>query len=208
MDLDFHGRPEFSAELAAVYLSLSRDWPLYLLLDFYKAYRACVRGKSSVSASRPRPCLPGKTAVQAEACGIPPRPPVCPEMNRPFLLAACGLMERGNRRSPGPWRRPWLDLAPLRPRAEGVGRPAPGERRYDPFQKGLYAPPCRKDYQALFARAEALLLGGSSVILDASFPRERDRSAALDLAQRMGADFLLLECRATTRPSASGWKPP
>jgi len=40
-----------------------------------------------------------------------------------------------------------------------------------------------------------LLQAGSSVILDASFRRGQDRSAALELARKAGADFLLIECR-------------
>jgi hypothetical protein len=73
---------------------------------------------------------------------------------------------------------------------------SPRERRQEPFREGIYAPHfSQKTYQALFARAGALLQAGSSVILDASFPRERERSAALALARKLRADFLLIECR-------------
>ena len=200
MDLDFHGHPDFSAELAAAYLSLSRDWPLYLLLDFYKAYRACVRGKVLSFRQEDRALsAPEKTAFQAEACRyfrLARR--YARKMNRPLLIAACGLMGTGKstvaRALAETLGWTWLRSDLVRKELAGL---APGERRYDPFQKGLYTPPLSgKTYLALFARAEAQLLGGSSVILDASFLRERDRSAALDLARRMGADFLLLECRA------------
>ena len=45
MDLDYHGEPLLSADLASHYLKISQDWPLFLLLNFYKSYRAYVRAK-------------------------------------------------------------------------------------------------------------------------------------------------------------------
>jgi len=78
-----------------------------------------------------------------------------------------------------------------------LARLSPHERRNEPFLQGIYAPDFSETtYQALFARAGAFLQAGSSVILDASFKRERDRSAALELARKMRADFLLIECRS------------
>jgi len=45
MDLDFHRRPELSQHFAAAYVKASGDKELLQLLDFYKCYRAYVRGK-------------------------------------------------------------------------------------------------------------------------------------------------------------------
>ncbi len=45
MDLDYHGRPDLSHYFVQHYVNLSGDWELEKLLNFYKCYRAYVRGK-------------------------------------------------------------------------------------------------------------------------------------------------------------------
>lgn len=45
MDLDFHGRPDLSRHFVEAYVKVSGDEELLELLDFYKCYRAYVRGK-------------------------------------------------------------------------------------------------------------------------------------------------------------------
>jgi aminoglycoside phosphotransferase family enzyme/predicted kinase len=45
MDLDFHGRPDLSRHLVRRFAELLPDASLERLMDFYKCYRACVRGK-------------------------------------------------------------------------------------------------------------------------------------------------------------------
>jgi aminoglycoside phosphotransferase family enzyme len=50
MDLDFHGLTEFSRHFAWRFAKASADEELLELLDFYKCYRACVRGKINALA--------------------------------------------------------------------------------------------------------------------------------------------------------------
>jgi len=45
MDLDFHERPDLSQHLVAQFAARLPDAVLVRLMDFYKCYRACVRGK-------------------------------------------------------------------------------------------------------------------------------------------------------------------
>lgn len=45
MDLDYHGREDLSEHLIQAYIGESGDYELMELLDFYKCYRAYVRGK-------------------------------------------------------------------------------------------------------------------------------------------------------------------
>jgi aminoglycoside phosphotransferase family enzyme len=54
MDLDFHGLTEFSRHFTEHFAAVASDTELFKLLDFYKCYRACVRGKiSSLAAGEP-----------------------------------------------------------------------------------------------------------------------------------------------------------
>ena len=45
MDLDYHGREDLSEHLISAYIGESGDYELMGVLDFYKCYRAYVRGK-------------------------------------------------------------------------------------------------------------------------------------------------------------------
>ena len=45
MDLDYHGREDLSEHLIRAYIGESGDYELMSVLDFYKCYRAYVRGK-------------------------------------------------------------------------------------------------------------------------------------------------------------------
>ena len=45
MDLDFHGRADLSRQFVQDYVAASGDPGVLELLDFFKVYRACVRGK-------------------------------------------------------------------------------------------------------------------------------------------------------------------
>lgn len=51
MDLDFHGLAEFSRSFLDKFAAAAADPELFKLLDFYKCYRACVRGKISAVAA-------------------------------------------------------------------------------------------------------------------------------------------------------------
>jgi aminoglycoside phosphotransferase family enzyme len=54
MDLDFHDFRELSRYLVEGFAAASADPELLMMLDFYKCYRACVRGKiNAVAASEP-----------------------------------------------------------------------------------------------------------------------------------------------------------
>lgn len=51
MDLDFHGLWDYSRHLVKVFASAAADPDLETLMDFYKCYRACVRGKINALAA-------------------------------------------------------------------------------------------------------------------------------------------------------------
>lgn len=68
MDLDFHGHPELSAHFVNSYVGLSGDRELVRLLNFYKCYRAYVRGKvDSFELDDPNVPDPEKAAARETA---------------------------------------------------------------------------------------------------------------------------------------------
>lgn len=199
MDLDFHGYPREEAQLASSYLSFSRDWSLFLLLDFYKCYRAYVRGKvtcfclddSNISSEKKRLALEEAKRYFHFASLYARR------MNRPQILLTGGLVGTGKSTIAQAlanalgWE--WLSTDKVR---KELAHLQPQERRLEKFHEGIYSPDfSRQTYQALMGRAGALLQAGKSTILDGSFKKEAERKKALELSVQAHADLLFIECQ-------------
>ncbi len=201
MDLDSHSFPLLSADLASSYLRFSEDWRLFQLLDFYKCYRAYVRGKViSFRLDDPGISPTDKSSARKEArryfqlAHLYAR-----RLNRPSLLVTCGLMGTGKSTIAQAISQAFgaecLSSDILR---KEIAHISPREHRYEEFHRGIYSPDfSQQTYAALLERTQAILQSGRSVILDASFKKQGDRLRALDLASRMRADFLLIECRTS-----------
>ena len=201
MDLDLHGFPREGAQLAASYLSFSRDWSLFLLLDFYKSYRAFVRGKvTCFCLDDPNISLKEKQSALEEAkryflfASLYAR-----RMNRPQLLLTGGLVGTGKStiaqalaKALG-WE--WSSTDKVR---KELAHLQPQERRMEKFHEGIYSPDfSRLTYQALMERAGTLLRAGKSTILDGSFKKEAERKKALELSMQAHADLLFIECQCS-----------
>jgi hypothetical protein len=201
MDLDYHYQPLLSADLASRYLTISRDWPLYLLLDFYKSYRAYVRAKvasfrlddPNLSSEDKASTLQGARRYYLLSHFYATR------MNRPLLIITGGTIGTGKStiaralsKALG-WE--WVRADVLR---KELARVSPLEHRFEEFHQGIYSPEfSQKTYQTLFQRARKDLEAGESVILDASFKKQADRQTALGLARNTQADFLFVECQCS-----------
>ncbi len=196
--VDTESNPTKAAELASKYLRISGDWPLFLLLNFYKSYRAYVRGKVvSFRLDDPRISPAEKTSALEEAqryfllahhYSI--------KLNRPSLFITCGLMGTGKSTIAKALAEAlgWERISSDHVRKE-LAHLSIREHRLEKFHQGIYSPDfSRKTYQALLARAKSYLAAGKSVILDASFKKQKDRQEALVLARQADADFLALEC--------------
>ncbi|MCX5918889.1 MAG: AAA family ATPase [Deltaproteobacteria bacterium] len=201
MDLDYHQQPPISSDLASHYLRISRDWSLYLLLDFYKSYRAYVRAKvTSFRLEDPNISAQEEASSLGEASRYYRLSHTyAARMNRPMLVITGGLIATGKStlaRSLAEalgWE--WLRVDVLR---KELAQISPLEHRFEKFHRGIYAPDfSRKTYQTLLDRARILLGGGKSVILDGSFKKQADRTTARDLARETQADFLFIECSSS-----------
>lgn len=201
MDLDFHKAPLISADLAFFYLKISRDWPIYLLLNFYKSYRAYVRGKvTCFRLDDPVISAQEKSVAFEEARSYfrLSHHYAC-KLNCPTLVVFSGLMGTGKSTMARilsealGWE--WLRSDVFR---KELAKIPSAEHRYEEFQQGIYSPDfTSRTYEALFERALELLRSGGSVVLDGSFRTQRDRQEALEVARSAGADFLLVECRCS-----------
>jgi aminoglycoside phosphotransferase family enzyme/predicted kinase len=192
MDLRFHGRRDLAALFADAYFTASADPDGRALLPFYEAYRAVVRAK-----------VDGMKAAEAEVPAGERAAAV--DRARAHWLLALGELEE-------PGRRPCLVLAAGLPGsgkstlARGLGdRGGFAVIRSDVVRKELaagtaediYTPAwSERTYAECLRRADALLLDGGRVLVDANFRAERQRRLFLDLAARRGVPGVLLACRA------------
>lgn len=196
MDMDRYGRADLASSFVKSYLKAAEDLGMAALLDFYKCYRAYVRGKVACF-KHDDPLLKEKEALKKEA-GLYFNLACRYARRQPVLIIVTGLIGTGKSTAACRIGRaldcPVLSSDPIRKELAGV--PAT-ERHYEGYSGGIYSPEfTQKTYNELFRRAGLMLKKGQSVILDASFKKRADRQAALKLAEESGASFLVVECTA------------
>jgi len=197
MDLDHYGRADLSGAFVKEYITVSGDAQMADLMTFYKVYRAYVRGKVE-SFQLNDPYIPDerKQAVMLSASGyfdlassyIKPRPQ---------LVITAGFVGTGKTAlAKEVSKRLGMTVISSDVVRKQLSAIPLTEHHFDEFDTGLYSKDMsRRTYDKMFADAEAILAQGGSVILDASFIKRAERQRAVELAQRMGADYFAAECR-------------
>jgi predicted kinase len=198
MDLAFHGHPEAAEGFLAAYAAASGDFGIYAVVDFYQAYRACVRGKVEGLRAAEMGPGPGRSLKEEEARAYFRFALVESLQPLPAIIAIGGGIGTGKTTLASRLGEllcaPVLSSDPLRKRMSGIG---PLERRRDPLWQGLYAPEnTRKVYAEAVRLAGLIGDSGRSVIVDASFRGRAERKAIRDAALEWGRPFLFVECRA------------
>ncbi len=188
MDLDFHGRKDLSDHFVEQYIRTSRDHELVSLLDFYKCYRAYVRGKVT-SFKLNDPGVKGEE--KAEAVRLAKRyVDLASYYSRclfetPKLIIVSGLPGVGKTYCAErlAQKKNWFHLKTDFIRKELAGLDI--EKHYYDRPK-LYSPAMSlKTYQEMMRRAERYLRAGKSVLLDATFNKRTPRQEAFELAKRL-----------------------
>jgi aminoglycoside phosphotransferase family enzyme/predicted kinase len=198
MDLERLGAPDMAHHFVRAYVQAAGDVPLYRLLDFYRCYRAYVRGK--VTSMRLHTVPPEKREPlrqQAESYFIMAAR-YAARCTQPLLLLTAGLIASG-KSTVAEGVAAVLDLELFssdRVRKELAGVPPQASQRAA-YGQGLYsATDTQRTYEALAALARHSLQQGHAVVLDASFAKRAERQRLAAIAQEVGAHCCLLECRA------------
>jgi len=200
MDLEYAGRPDLSAALLEAYLDATADTGFRALLDFYKVYRAFVRGKVK-SFRLSETGLPPEQSAEAKEAATRyfrlARGYTLRERVPPSLIITCGLMGSGKSTLA---RQLSFELGLLLQRSDLVrkklaGRPSAGSAG-DHYRAGIYTPELdQATYRALLQEAKQALCLGKGIVVDATFRRASDRDAFRALAKELGAPFFVLETR-------------
>ena len=199
MDLDRYGRADLGRRFVQEYIAHSGDAGIPAILNFYKCYRAYVRGKvSSFKLDDPLVSEADKQESQANAQGYFDLA-LSYTRGKPLLVVMVGLTGSGKTTLANSLaqRLGVMHISSDVTRKRLAGIPAT-EHRYDEPASGIYSPEFnRKTYDAVFAQAADLLKNGASVILDAAFLKQPERARAATMAQEHGAGYLVVECRIT-----------
>ncbi|GLI52685.1 bifunctional aminoglycoside phosphotransferase/ATP-binding protein [Thermodesulfovibrio yellowstonii] len=196
MDLDFHGLREFSEYFVSSYVEKSGDRDLLKVLNFYKCYRAYVRGKIGCFTSDD-PVLSEKKRKEAldSARKYFDLAYLYAE-GKPRVFVVFGLSGTGKSTLARALREQtlagWIPSDIVRKSLVGI---APTEHHYEPFERGIYSREyTEKTYEKMIDLAEEVLLKGRDVILDATF---RDRAYREKVARKLSfADIYWIWCVA------------
>ncbi|MDD2337491.1 MAG: AAA family ATPase [Geobacteraceae bacterium] len=200
MDLEYRNRRDLAEELLHEYCAVTGDNGVPRMLDFYRVYRAFVRGKvESFRLDDPQiddreKELARKSARRHFRLA---RGYISRRSLTPCLIAFSGLMGAGKstlaRELSFELGLDLLSSDILRKERAGLSKTS---HCRDGYNQGIYSLDfTRNTYREMFERAEETLRGGRSVILDASFSRSADRAEAAALARRMGVRLMLFHTR-------------
>ena len=194
MDLERYQRPDLSKEFVNSYIDISKDREIGELIDFYKCYRAYVRGKVDCFRLEDK-LIEDKQAVLNSAknyFNLAYRY----TFEKPLLILFSGLMGTGKSTLAGALSKetgfPVVSSDITRKRLAGV---ASGERHFEQFDSGIYSPEStRSTYGELKDMAGQYLRQGQPVIIDASFKKYEMRKGLIDTAKDNGAEIYIVEC--------------
>jgi len=201
VDFDLLGRPDFSAMFLGEYSAATGDTTLGEVLDFYKVYRAFIRGKvESFRLHDPDIPEPEKEAARERAVRYfrLSRGYVIRHRLPPTLFITCGLMGSGKSTIAASLA---LELGLQRLSSDQVRKEIAGVPEYSrvltPYGTGIYSPESTSaTYGELLSRTEKLLSSGESVIVDASFRSREERDKFRLLADSLSLPIWII--RTTT----------
>jgi predicted kinase len=193
MDLEHRGYQREADEFVSLYLeALGADETLPVVLNFYRAYRAFVRGKvDSMQSDEPEvaPVQRGRAAERARRYFGLAREYAERAYPQAVIMMA-GLSGTGKSfvARALACRAGAALISTDAIRRERVPPQALGPA---PYAAGAYAPEQREAaYGEMLARARVHLTQGRSVVLDATFLTQQQRAAAVNLAAEAGVPLL------------------
>ena len=200
MDIDVHGRPDLAWRLLNRSLEFSGDYPGLQILNFYCVYRALVRAKVAALGLE-QACRADERSRLKTQCYRYLEYAGRAKNQAPVLLITHGFSGSGKSYYAKALaeRLPAIRIASdlERKRLAAANAPMPGHSQPS-GQGGIYSVSMtRHTYGLLLQHAECLLQSGFNVVLDATYLDAANRYPCLDLSQRLGVRFFILDFHAS-----------
>lgn len=204
MDLDFQASPYQSSYFINSYVEKSKDLGIYDVLNFYKCYRAYVRGKV-IGFKLNDPHIDKKEKeeiikIASKYFDLAFYYSMLFYRNlvksRPIFFITSGLTGTGKttvaKKISIDYNAHLISTDEIRKELEGIDK---FERHHDAYNTVLYSPEkMMNTYEKALKKADKLLKKDESVTLDATFKTKRLRDLAFDIARKNNAIFLILYC--------------
>lgn len=198
MDLDYHGRHDLTINVIADYIAASGDSGATGMIDFYKIYRAYVRGKvesyrmNDIGISSEEQIAARNRARQYFRLV---RGYIERRKLKKTLFITCGLMGTGKSTLAEQLA---FELGIVHLSSDVIRKQVAGadadELEKAPFNEGNYSLQSRHIvYTELLSRADRILAAGGSVVVDACFPLASERARCAERARHNGAAFVILD---------------
>jgi aminoglycoside phosphotransferase family enzyme/predicted kinase len=204
MDLDYLNYPYLSSYFVHKYVEKSHDTTIYSVLNFYKSYRAFVRGKvHGFQLNDPHIDLAKKNSLVEAAKKYFDLSQYYARLfsldlkkNNPVLFLVAGLSGTGKstvaRKIAVDYHATQINTDVVRKEVAGVDH---YERHHDRFNTGLYDPKKIDDtYEQVIKRASTVLKKGGNVVLDATFQKRKYREMARHIAEKHHATLIVIHC--------------
>ena len=204
MDLDYQNEPFLSSYLINEYIRKNRDDSIYSVLNFYKSYRAYVRGK--VAGFQLNDChIPKKNKKKVidtaakyfslseyyiTLCSI------SKNINHPLIFLVFGLTGTGkstiSQKLSIDYNAEVINTDVVRKQLAGIDQ---YEQHLDKPDTGLYAENQQmKTYEKVLEIAETSLQNHKNIVLDATFQRRIHREEVEALARKYEAHLIRIQC--------------
>lgn len=204
MDLDFLGYPYLSAYFIEKYVDMSGDYSIFDVLNFYKCYRAYVRGKvnsfkledKNISAEEKKEIRDIAKKYFDLAFYYSKLFSIELKKDRPLLFATTGLVGTGKttvaKKISIDYNARIISTDVVRKELEGIDK---FERRFDDYNKGLYSPEkMAHTYERVVELASDELLKNKNIVLDGTFKNKLLREKVKDLSNKTRSRYLFLYC--------------
>jgi aminoglycoside phosphotransferase family enzyme/predicted kinase len=198
MDLDYHGFSDVGHTLISAYAQAASDPEVFLLLDFYKCYRAHVRCKveclrqaaGDLSAEKARHAVARAQRYFELAYEY------AASFSRRTLWVVCGLSGSGKSTIATEMAK---RMSVRIVNSDVIRKIFFGHKSLQPavasFGEGIYTQVATaQTYERMLLETRRELFSGNSVILDATFGNRRRRELFRCLAEEMCANVIFVEC--------------
>jgi len=204
MDLDFLNHPYLSSYLIKRYVEKSGDKSIFDVLNFYKCYRAYVRGKV-IGFKLDDPNIDEKEKQEIVETAkkyfdlshyYASLFSLDLQINKPLLFIVSGLTGTGKSTVS---LKLAIDYYAHRINTDTIRKELAGidkfEKHLDAINTGLYSPEkIDYTYEKVMEKAASLLKKGENVVLDATFQKEKYRNMARKIAKENNALFIPIQC--------------